>query len=142
MSFSAAAPASSTLGFFSFVTSGSLVALAPRASSSLGVSSFAGGITERTGESKSDITFISEKILHIDFYQVSLTKVIKIKVPVTAIGEPVGVKQDGGTLEHIMWEIEVECLPTKMPENVKIDVSNLRIGDSISAKPLLSSVGL
>lgn len=79
---------------------------------------------------------VTDKIIHIDFYQVSLTKEIKVKVPVRATGEAIGVKQDGGTLEHIMWEIEVECLPTNIPESIEVDVSNLKIGDSVSVGDL------
>ena len=50
-------------------------------------------------------------ILHIDLHEISLTKALKVNVPVTTKGEAVGIKADGGSLEHIMWEIEVECLP-------------------------------
>ena len=59
---------------------------------------------------------VSEEIMHVDFNEISLTKVIKINVPVVAKGDPIGVKQEGGSLEHILWEIEVECLPTDIPK--------------------------
>lgn len=76
-------------------------------------------------------------ILHVDFNEISLTKVIKVNVPVVAKGEPVGVKQEGGSLEHNLWEIEVECLPTEIPKDVEVDVSNLKIGDSIHIKDII-----
>ena len=76
------------------------------------------------------------KIIHVDFNEVSLTKAIKVNVPVVAKGEPVGVKQEGGSLEHIMWEIEVECLPTDIPKEISVDVSDLKIGDSIHIRDL------
>ncbi|MEW5758742.1 MAG: 50S ribosomal protein L25 [Candidatus Omnitrophota bacterium] len=79
---------------------------------------------------------VSDKIIHIDFCQISLTKVIKVKVPVSARGEAIGVKQDGGTLDHVMWEVELECLPTSIPENIEADVTNLKIGDAILVKDL------
>lgn len=79
---------------------------------------------------------VHENIIHIDFYEVSLTKAIKVNVPVVAKGEPVGVKQDGGSLEHILWEVEVECLPTDIPKQIQVDVSGLKIGDSIHVKDL------
>ncbi|MBM3244976.1 MAG: 50S ribosomal protein L25, partial [Candidatus Omnitrophica bacterium] len=60
----------------------------------------------------------------------------KVNVPVVAKGEPVGVKQEGGSLEHILWEIEVECLPTQIPENFEVDVSSLKIGDAIHVKDI------
>jgi large subunit ribosomal protein L25 len=79
---------------------------------------------------------VSEEILHVDFNEISLTKVIKINVPVVAKGDPIGVKQEGGSLEHILWEIEVECLPTDIPKEIEVDVSNLKIGDSIHIKDI------
>jgi large subunit ribosomal protein L25 len=75
-------------------------------------------------------------ILHIDFNEISLTKVIKVNVPLVAKGEPIGVKQEGGSLEHILWEIEVECLPTEIPKEFEVDVSALKIGDSIHIKDI------
>lgn len=76
------------------------------------------------------------EIKHIDFHEISLTKSIKVNVPVAAKGEPVGVKQDGGSLEHILWEIEVECLPTDIPKNIELDVVSLKIGDAIHIKDI------
>jgi len=76
-------------------------------------------------------------IIHIDFNEVSLTKAIKVNVPVVAKGEPAGVKQEGGSLEHILWEVEVECLPTDIPKEIEVDVSNLKIGDSIRVKDMI-----
>ncbi|MCX5714327.1 MAG: 50S ribosomal protein L25, partial [Candidatus Omnitrophica bacterium] len=75
-------------------------------------------------------------IVHVDFNEISLTKAIKVNVPVVAKGEPIGVKQDGGSLEHILWEIEVECLPTEIPKEFEVDVSALKIGDSVHIKDL------
>jgi len=75
-------------------------------------------------------------IIHIDFHEVSLTKAIKIAVPVVTKGEAPGVKQEGGSLDHILWEIEVECLPTQIPKEIVVDVSNLKIGDSIAIKDI------
>ncbi|MFZ2937937.1 MAG: 50S ribosomal protein L25 [Candidatus Omnitrophota bacterium] len=75
-------------------------------------------------------------IVHIDFNEISLTKAIKVNIPVVAKGEPVGVKLDGGSLEHILWEIEVECLPTNIPKDFEVDVSALKIGDAIHVKDM------
>jgi len=75
-------------------------------------------------------------IIHLDFNEISLTQVIKINVPVVAKGEPAGVKQEGGSLEHILWEIEVECLPTDIPKEIEVDVSALKIGDAIHVKDI------
>ncbi len=75
-------------------------------------------------------------IVHVDFNEISLTKVIKVNVPVVAKGEPAGVKQEGGSLEHTLWEIEVECLPADIPKDIEVDVSQLKIGDSIHIKDI------
>ncbi len=73
--------------------------------------------------------------LHVDFNEISLTEVLTVKVPIAVKGEAQGIKE-GGVLEHALWEIEVECLPTQIPENVPVDVSPLKIGDSILVKDL------
>jgi large subunit ribosomal protein L25 len=75
-------------------------------------------------------------IIHVDFNEISLTKVIKVNVPVVSKGEPVGVKQEGGSFEHLLWEIEVECLPTDIPKNIEVDVSQLKMGDAIHIKDI------
>ncbi len=75
-------------------------------------------------------------IIHLDFNEISLTEAIKINVPVVAKGEPMGVKQEGGSLEHILWEIEVECLPADIPKEIEVDVSALKIGDNIHVKDI------
>lgn len=81
-------------------------------------------------------------VLHVDFNEISLTKTIKIKVPVEVKGEAPGVKQDGGSLERILWEIEVECLPTEIPSEIEVDVSSLKIGDSVHIKDIKFSSGV
>ncbi|MDD4953795.1 MAG: 50S ribosomal protein L25 [Candidatus Omnitrophica bacterium] len=75
-------------------------------------------------------------IIHVDFNEISLTKAIKVNIPVVATGESVGVKQDGGSLEHILWEVEIECLPTNIPKNIEVDITQLKIGDSVHVKDL------
>lgn len=75
-------------------------------------------------------------IIHVDFNEISLTKVIKVNVAVVARGEAVGVKQEGGSLEQILWQIEVECLPTDIPKDIEVDVSLLKIGDAIHIKDI------
>jgi len=78
---------------------------------------------------------IRQEILHIDFNEISLTEALVVKVPIAVKGEAQGIKE-GGVLEHVLWEIEVECLPTQIPENIPVDVSPLQIGDSILVKDL------
>jgi large subunit ribosomal protein L25 len=70
-------------------------------------------------------------LLHVDFFEVSLSEKVKVPVHVTIVGEPVGVKRDGGILQYLLREIEVECLPDKIPGHVKLDISGLEIGQSL-----------
>jgi large subunit ribosomal protein L25 len=82
------------------------------------------------------------QIVHVDFYQISLTKAIKVNVPIVAKGEPVGVKLEGGSLEHMLWEIEIECLPTSIPKGIEVDISSLKLGDSIHVKDIVVPEGV
>ncbi len=78
---------------------------------------------------------VTERILHIDFYRISLKKKLTIPVPIVVVGESAGVKE-GGILEHLLWEVDVECLPTQIPEKIEVDISQLNIGDTIHVKDL------
>ncbi|MFA5093619.1 MAG: 50S ribosomal protein L25 [Candidatus Omnitrophota bacterium] len=85
---------------------------------------------------------LSGSMLHIDFNEISLTEEIKVDVPLAPKGESIGVKQDGGVLEHLLWEIQVECLPTAIPEKLEIDVSGLKIGDALFVKDIVAPDGV
>ena len=84
---------------------------------------------------------IKDRILHVDFNEISLTETLKVNVPLSAHGEPEG-KKDGGTLEHVMWELQVECLPTDIPEKIEVEVSGLKIGDAIYVKNIILPAGV
>jgi large subunit ribosomal protein L25 len=77
---------------------------------------------------------ITHDLLHADFYQVAMDRVIQVTIPVIVKGEPKGVKQQGGILEFIRREIEVECLPGDIPEHVEIDVSELMLHQGIRVR--------
>ena len=79
---------------------------------------------------------IKDYLLHVDFQEISLTETLKVKVPIAGKGEAVGVKQDDGVLQHVMWEVEVECLPTNIPERIEVDVANIKIGESLHVKDI------
>jgi large subunit ribosomal protein L25 len=70
---------------------------------------------------------IKGRILHADFYEVALDKVLEVKVHVELTGVPVGVKVQGGILDFVTRELEVECLPADIPERITIDVSHLEL---------------
>lgn len=79
---------------------------------------------------------IKGKLVHADFFRVSMTEKTRVSVPVNLIGEPKGVKMGGGILDHPIREIEIECLPTEIPEHIDVDVSGLNLGGHIYAKDL------
>ena len=78
---------------------------------------------------------VTERLLHIDFYRISLKDKITVSVPVVVTGESAGVKV-GGILEHILWEVKVECLPTQMPDKIEVDITPLKIGDTVHVRDL------
>ncbi len=75
-------------------------------------------------------------LLHVDFQVIALTQKIKVKIPVALHGVPVGVKQEGGILEHFLREVEVECLPTEIPEQIAYDVSAMSVGQTVHVRDL------
>ena len=79
---------------------------------------------------------IDHNILHLDFQRISLTETVEVKVNIHLTGLPVGVKDGGGILEHIVREVEVRCLPTAIPSAIDVDVTRLNIGDSIHVRDL------
>ena len=79
---------------------------------------------------------IKTSLLHADFYEVALDRAITVKVPVELTGTAVGVKTEGGKLEFVTREIEVECLPLDIPERIVIDVTPLALGKHVRVQDL------
>ena len=73
---------------------------------------------------------VSRNFLHIDFYEVAMDRKIMVNIPVTTTGKAKGV-ENGGILQIIRRELEVECFPLDVPESIEIDITDLDIGDSI-----------
>ena len=82
-----------------------------------------------------------DRVLHVDFSRIDLTERVKLRVPLEVHGEPVGVKE-GGVLTHVMKDVEIECLPTAIPEKIKVNISELGVGKAIHVKelPLLEGI--
>ena len=76
---------------------------------------------------------VKENLLHVDLKRIDLSKRLRVKVPVHLTGEPFGVKTEGGMLELITREIEVECLPGDIPEHFTSDVTELKLGANLRA---------
>jgi len=68
--------------------------------------------------------------LHTDFYEVAMDEMVIVEVPIHLVGKPEGIKM-GGILEQIRRAIEIQCLPGDIPKGIDVDVSSLKIGDSI-----------
>jgi large subunit ribosomal protein L25 len=76
-------------------------------------------------------------LLHVDMVRVSVDTRLKIKVPVHLMGEAQGVKTEGGILDFVLREVEIECLPDDIPENITVDVTGLTLGRSLRAGDLV-----
>lgn len=81
-------------------------------------------------------------ILHTDFFEISLTERVTVNVRIVTHGEPIGVKRDGGILQHVLREIEIKCLPDKIPGHLEADISKLEIGQYIHVKDIQVGEGI
>src|SRR6201988_2692880 len=79
------------------------------------------------------------KLLHIDLKRIALDKVLKVSVPIFLIGESAGVKQEGGIMEQMLREVEIECLPADIPSHIDADVSHLTFGKVLRVSELPQS---
>src|ERR1051326_2947050 len=85
---------------------------------------------------------LSGSILHVDFHEVAENEKVAVMVPVETIGEAVGVKTDGGVLEHVLFKIKVRALPKDLPELISVDVSNLKIGQAVHLGEIQAPAGV
>ena len=76
---------------------------------------------------------VTEQIIHIDLYGVDMTKPISIKIPIVYVGTPSGVSTEGGVVVTNLNELEISCLPSDIPENIEVDISNVALGENIQA---------
>jgi large subunit ribosomal protein L25 len=79
---------------------------------------------------------IKGKLLHADFYEVALDKLLEVKVHIEVHGVPVGVKVEGGILDFVTRELDIECLPLDIPDKIVLDVSGLGLGKHIRVSDL------
>jgi len=84
---------------------------------------------------------VKKELLHIDFIEVSLEKKIRIMVPVVITKEPAGVKK-GGILQQQLREVQIECLPTQIPERIEVDAGALEIGHTLHVADLVLETGV
>ena len=79
---------------------------------------------------------VTHSLLHADFYQLAMDKAIVVTVPIRLLGEAKGVKLQGGIVDFVTRDIEVECLPTDIPEHLDVDVSDLSLHEAIRVRDL------
>jgi large subunit ribosomal protein L25 len=79
---------------------------------------------------------IKGKLMHIDLKRIAMDKAMRVKVPVLLEGTPVGVKMQGGILDQVLREVEVECLPGDIPSHIDVNVSGLGLNGSIRVADL------
>lgn len=82
---------------------------------------------------------ITHQVLHADFFRVAMDRMIEVTIPVLVKGEAKGVKLQGGLLEFIRREIQIECLPTDIPEHIDVDVTDLMVGQGIRVRDVLTN---
>lgn len=85
---------------------------------------------------------VSDEILHADFIQIAMDRAIRVSIPVIAIGEAVGVRTEGGFVDFITREVEIECLPKNIPEHIEVDISNLHLRQSLKVGDLTAPEGV
>ena len=85
---------------------------------------------------------VTGAVLHVDLFEISMSKPIRVKVPILVVGGvPAGVKE-GGVLHHNLRELMVECLPAALPDNIEVDASSLTIGQGIHLKEIAKREGI
>jgi len=87
-----------------------------------------------------DVT--TDEILHVDLFRISMDKEIRVTVPIVLTGDPVGVKAEGGFVEFATRDVDVECLPKDIPENIEVDISELHLNQSLKVEDLAQIEGV
>jgi large subunit ribosomal protein L25 len=80
-------------------------------------------------------------LLHLDFHRIAMDRKLEVSVAVALSGEPAGVKLQGGILEQVLREVEIECLPLDIPARITVDVASLALGQSIRIQDLQAQMG-
>lgn len=74
---------------------------------------------------------VKDTLIHIDLKRIDLTRKLRVSIPIHTIGEPKGVKQQGGVLDVVTRSVEIECIPDDIPNQFDVDVTELMIGSNI-----------
>jgi large subunit ribosomal protein L25 len=82
---------------------------------------------------------ITHDVLHVDFLRIAMDKLLRVTIPIIVHGEPKGVKQQGGILEFIRREIEIEVLPADIPEHIDVDVTELMLHQGVRVRDIATN---
>jgi large subunit ribosomal protein L25 len=107
-------------------------------------------LTDEKGATKEETVMFKEvqrepvknRFLHVDFYHVDPKHPLKLKVPVVLEGLPIGVKEEGGILQHPTRNVTVKCLPSDIPAEIRVDVSGLKTEQSILLRDFKAPKGV
>lgn len=82
------------------------------------------------------------QLIHLDFVRIAMDETVRVKVPIELVGVAEGVKNEGGLVDFVTRELEVECLPSNIPTQVELDISALHIGQHLEAKAIQLGAGV
>jgi large subunit ribosomal protein L25 len=85
---------------------------------------------------------VKGNLLHADLYAIDVMQTVHVSVPIHLTGIPEGVALEGGILDQVIREIELECLPTAIPEDLPVDVSALELGASLHVRDIALPAGV
>jgi len=85
---------------------------------------------------------VTDEILHADIIQIVLDKTRRVSIPIVPVGEAVGVKAEGGFVDFVTREVEIECLPKDIPDNIEIDISSLHLNQFIKVEDVFPPAGV
>lgn len=79
---------------------------------------------------------LSGGVVHVDMQKVDMNKKLRVEVPVELTGEPEGVRNQGGVLDHLLHHVQIECFPADIPEEINVDVTDLKLGEILTIKDI------
>ena len=104
----------------------------------IGLEGLSGAADARVMVKEYQLDPIDHKLLHADFYQIAMDKTLTVTVPIVLKGEAKGVKQQGGIVDFVNREVQVEVLPSDIPENLTVDITELMLNQGIRVRDLLT----
>lgn len=101
-----------------------------------------GGIIPNVIIKQIQVNPLKGNILHVDFYEISMEQALQVHVPLELLGDSIGVKEEGGLLDFVSRELLIECLPKDLPETIQIDVTQVKLGESLHVKDINFTQGV